>query len=170
MAAQPRRPVPITLQVEVYFRDKWLCHVCRLPLVFPFALKQLAELAATDAPQRALAYYNANWRRDKAPLLDELGASIDHVVALARGGAHDIANFAAICARCNARKSSRSLDDFVRQRKPWRVKGKHGEPTTWDGLTSVFVALASTSERPLTAVEREWLRALQAYFAAHGPS
>src|ERR1700680_4038891 len=34
-----------------------------------------------------------SWRRDKAPLLDHLGAVSDHVEAHSRGGAADEANF-----------------------------------------------------------------------------
>jgi len=152
------------MQVEVYFRHGWLCYLCKRPLVFPFALRQLADLVAREAPSRTIAYYNLNWRRDSAPLLDELGASVDHVEAFAKGGDHHVDNFAAVCARCNARKSDRTREEFIAAAKPWKVKGSHGEPTAWDGLTSVFVALASQSTRPLTTTEKAWLRELKAHF------
>lgn len=114
-------------------------------------------------PDTPLAYWNPQWRRDTAPLLDELAASIDHVEALSRGGAHDASNFAAVCARCNARKSARSTRDYLDDSKPWKVVGKHGEPKHWDGLSSLFVALCSDAPNDLTATERGWLAALQPY-------
>lgn len=163
MIKQVRKPIPIALQVAVYFRDGWLCSLCRRPTIFPFALKHLAAIVEGSTPVRPLAYYNANWRRDSAPLLDELGACIDHVEALAKGGAHVIENFATACARCNARKSSRAKEEFLKISQPWRVKSKHGEPKHWDGLSSVFVTLARQSKDPLTASERAWLRELEAY-------
>jgi hypothetical protein len=131
--------------------------------VFPFALKHLGELVERNGIAPPGAYYHLNWRRDSSPLLDELGASIDHVEAFSKGGADAIENLAAICALCNARKSSSSLKEFVLATKPWRVKGKHGEPVGWDGLTSVFVALADGSSQALSATERQWLAGLRTY-------
>jgi 5-methylcytosine-specific restriction endonuclease McrA len=159
-----RKRLPIAIQLEVWFRDRWLCHVCRRPLVFPFALKHLGQLVEANGIAPPLAYYHLNWRRDSSPLLDELGASIDHVEALSKGGADAIENLAAICARCNARKSSSPLKEFVVASKPWRVKGKHGEPVAWDGLTSVFVALADRSSKSLSETERQWLVGLRTYY------
>lgn len=95
-----------------------------------------------------------------SPLLDELAASVDHLHAFAKGGAHDISNFATICPRCNARKGAFSVEQHRLRNPPWLVKGKHGEPTAWDGL-AVFVVLARRTARPLTAAERGWLTALQ---------
>lgn len=165
MANVSRKPVPFDIQVQVFFKDRWLCYICRRPLIFPPALKQLADLVGRDAPSRALAYYNTNWRRDSAPLLDELGASVDHVEAFAKGGAHAIENFRAICSRCNARKNTADLDAYLAANKPWRVRGKHGEPEVWDGLSSVFVGLARQRLSVLTPTERRWLAALETHFS-----
>src|SRR2546430_6729385 len=41
MPATKRPPIPIPLQVQVHFRDAWLCHVCRKPVIFHLALKHL---------------------------------------------------------------------------------------------------------------------------------
>ena len=106
MPATKRPPIPIPLQVQVYFRDAWLCHVCRKPVIFHLALKHLAGLVQQRLPGAKLAYWDPTWRRDQAPLLDELAASIDHIEAFSRGGVHGLENFATICARCNARKSA----------------------------------------------------------------
>jgi len=161
----PRVPVPYAVQAEVFFRDRWLCSHCRRPTIFHLALKQLSEVVSSEFPRIRLAHWNPQWRRDSAPLLDELAASVDHVQAYSKGGAHDITNFATICARCNARKGSRSREEHLAIHKPWVVKGKHGEPSHWDGLASVFVFFARRSSRKLTATERGWLMALEAQLA-----
>ncbi|MFN2315798.1 MAG: HNH endonuclease [Gemmatimonadales bacterium] len=124
-------------------------------------MKQLAELTSTQRVATAPAYYNQQWRRDLAPLLDELACSIDHREAFVSGGAHGIENFEAVCARCNARKGTRSEQEHLAAAAPWKVKGKHGEPTAWDGLSGVFIALAEKSQRKLTTTEVTWLRALK---------
>ena len=160
-----RAPIPFATQVTIFTRDAWLCHVCHRPTIFPLALKLAAEMVAAALPDLALAWWNPQWRRDAAPLLDELAACIDHVEAHANGGSNDPANLATICARCNARKSAKAKEAFITELNPWRVKGKHGEPRQWDGLSSLFVVLAARSPRALTPTERKWLEALQAHTA-----
>ena len=166
MQATKRPPIPIPLQVQVYFRDAWLCHVCRKPVIFHLSLKHLAGLVQQRLPGATLAYWDRTWRRDQAPLLDELAASIDHIEAFSRGGVHGLDNFATICARCNARKSARSTESFVTLSQPWKVKGKHGEPVHWDGLASAFVALARDRINSLSATERKWLAALEQHWGS----
>jgi hypothetical protein len=101
-----------------------------------------------------------------APLLDELAACVNHIQAYSKGGAHDISNLATICARCNQRKGSRSVEEHVAVHQPWVVKGKYGEPRDWDGLASVFVFNARRTARDLTASERGWLAAIESQLAA----
>jgi 5-methylcytosine-specific restriction endonuclease McrA len=158
---KPRPPIPIATQVEVLFRDAWLCHLCRRPVILHVALKRLQHLVEAADPEARVAYWQANWRRDAAPLLDELAASVDHVEAFSRGGSHNTSNFRAVCARCNARKSARDTKSYLDIARPWKVKGKHGEPTTWDGLSSVFVLLASQAPESLSPSERAWLKGLR---------
>jgi hypothetical protein len=40
------------------------------------------------------------------------------------------------------------------------VKGKYGEPQTWDGLSQLFIVLAEQTAEVSSASEREWLKAL----------
>ena len=164
----PRARIPYETQAHVYFRDRWLCSQCARPTIFPLALKQLAQAVGSDFPGLPLAYWNPQWRRDAAPLLDELAASVDHVHAHSKGGAHDESNFATICARCNARKGSRSTEEHLIAYPPAAVRGKYGDPTTWDGLTSMFVYFAKRSTKPLTPTEKAWLRILESRLEARG--
>lgn len=120
--------------------------------------------AGTDDP---LSYYHAHWTRDGAPLLDELGAVIDHVEAHSTGGSSKEPNLATACCKCNGRKSSEPLDEWGKrpQRKP--IKGKYGEPQHWDGLSALFVILAQRDPSGLTASEKDWLRVLAGATDAH---
>ena len=47
------------------------------------------------------------------------------------------------------------------------VKGKYGEPTDWDGLSSLFVVLAARLPEALTQNDRAWLKSLA---ATHEPT
>jgi hypothetical protein len=108
-----------------------------------------------------VAYYHAHWTRNGSPLLDELGAVVDHVEAFSRNGACSEENLCTACSKCNVRKSSAPLDQWDRREKRSPIKGKYGEPQNWDGLSSLFVVLAQRNRADLTKAEREWLAALQ---------
>jgi 5-methylcytosine-specific restriction endonuclease McrA len=109
---------------------------------------------------KALAYYHARWTRDGAPLLDLLGAVVDHVEAFAGGGSNAIGNLASACNKCNGRKSAAAVAEWDKRAKERPVKGKYGEPQNWDGLSILFVLLAGRHADALTASEKAWLRAL----------
>lgn len=117
------------------------------------------ELRASGNADR-ISYYHAHWTRDGAPLLDLLGAVIDHVEAFSTGGVDHIDNLATACNKCNGRKSAATLDQWGERPMDRPVKGKYGEPQNWDGLSSLFVMLAQHNLAMLTAGERGWLRAL----------
>jgi len=108
----------------------------------------------------ALAYYHPHWTRTTAPLLDELGAVLDHKTPFSAGGSCSDENLVTSCAKCNGRKSSASQDKWGQReiRKP--IKAKFGEPQEWDGLSNFFVLLAERNISSLTAGERAWLKAL----------
>jgi hypothetical protein len=123
-------------------------------------MKYLARLVRDAAvADFAPAYYNVNWRRDLAPLLDELGASVDHIEAHSRGGSSLIDNLATICGKCNVRKSARVLREHLERFPRHEIRAKHGEPMNWDGLSSVFLTLARR-DAAATPSDRAWLRAL----------
>jgi hypothetical protein len=99
------------------------------------------------------AYHHPRWRRDSAPLLDHLGCVIDHEIAFSRGGPHVPDKFAVACNKCNVYKSAAEKAKYL----------KYGEPTNWDGLSSLFVVLGRQNPASLNASERTWLRALEAH-------
>ena len=161
-----RTAIPYEVHAEVFFRDRWLCSHCRRPTIFHLALRELSTMVRAESAELSLAYWDSGWSRDGAPLLDELAAMVDHIQPLSKGGPHTIGNFATICARCNGRKGTRSREEHLAAHKPWIVKGKRGEPTAWDGLSSVFVALAQRRANSLNVTERGWVRALKPHLHA----
>jgi 5-methylcytosine-specific restriction endonuclease McrA len=105
-----------------------------------------------------VAYYHAHWTRQQSPLLDELGAVIDHVESFSAGGPDSLENLVTACNKCNAQKGATLAARFgERPRKV--VKGKYGEPRDWDGLSRLFVALAGRYAGELTQSERDWVAA-----------
>jgi len=86
-------------------------------------MKFLEREVRKSGRNERLSYYHAHWTRAGAPLLDELGAVIDHVEAHSAGGASTEGNLATACAKCNGRKSAASMAKWSErpQRKP--IKG-----------------------------------------------
>jgi len=58
-----------------------LCCWCKKPVSFPPVLKYLEMELRNTGNRERLAYYHPHWTRNTAPLLDELGAVIDHVAS-----------------------------------------------------------------------------------------
>ncbi len=155
-----RKPILPSVAAAVYKRGHWLCHWCKRPVILPQAMKLLEGELRQSGWTAPMALFHNNWTRDAAPLLDELGATLDHVIAHNRDGAHTLENFVTACAKCNVRKSDGELATWLQRDKRKPVKGKYGEPTAWDGLSGLFVVLASRVQGNLTMNDRAWLKAL----------
>ncbi len=128
----------------VWKRDRWCCRYCGRPVIFAPTMKMLEK----KSPSRG--YYHPHWKRENAPLLDELGASIDHIHAVSRGGTNSLDNYLTACWKCNVDKNDRPLENW-------------GEiidtlPTAWDGLSSLFVYLYHKDSADST--EKVWYRLL----------
>ncbi len=157
----PRTPISKDLQVRVFRRDRWLCRWCGRPVIFAPAMRYLEQFVKRTGFVGSLAYHDARWRRDRAPLLDHLGAVIDHVEAHVRGGLADEANFVTSCNKCNMRKNSAPAEEFSLKSPRHRVRSKYGEPEHWDGLTALFIVLAEQAPGIASQSERQWLQALK---------
>ena len=123
-------------------------------------MKYLERELRRSGQDEPVAYYHAHWTRADSPLLDELGAVIDHTHAFSRGGADSAENLITACNRCNGRKSAAPVEKWEQRPKPKPVKGRYGEPQHWDGLSTLFVMLARRDPQSLTLGEREWLKEL----------
>src|SRR6266705_311045 len=139
--AARRQKIPHEMQVRVFFRDKWLCWLCRRPTVFAPALKYMKQFVEEKGYDRPTAYWSYAYRRDASPLLDELAAVVDHVQAHSEGGSSNEDNLSTACCRCNMRKSSEK-EALFRARSPTRsMKSRYGAPAHWDGCVSMFMVL-----------------------------
>ena len=123
-------------------------------------MKYLEQELRASGNNCRLSYYHAHWTRDGAPLLDLLGAVIDHIEAFSMGGDDHIDNLATACNKCNGRKSAATLDRWSERPMDRTVKGKYGEPQNWDGLSSLFIMLARRNLTLLTVSKKDWLRVL----------
>jgi 5-methylcytosine-specific restriction endonuclease McrA/predicted RNase H-like HicB family nuclease len=113
-----RKALPKELSIEVFRRDAWICNWCGSPVIFAPVMKYLERFARASGVTAPLAYYHPHWTRTHAPLLDSLGAEIDHVAAHARGGSHDAENFVTSCLKCNSRKKRDRCDGFPHEIAP----------------------------------------------------
>jgi 5-methylcytosine-specific restriction endonuclease McrA len=163
-AKQKSRPkIPLETQVSVFFRDGWLCYWCHRPTVFAPAVKYLEKLVKDSGYERMFTYYNLNYRRDKAPLLDLLAATLDHVAAYSKGGINAESNLVTACNKCNTRKNDRSSNEYVKENPTKLVRSRYGEPQNWDGLVSLFVMIGRQHPNWLTSSEIKWLEAIETY-------
>jgi 5-methylcytosine-specific restriction endonuclease McrA len=157
-----RSPLTKALQVSIFRRDGWLCRWCSKPVIFAPVMKCIEIEVRASGHNDPLAYYHAHWTRATAPLLDELGAVLDHVIPFCTGGPCTEENLVTSCAKCNGRRGSAPLDKWNQRVIRTPIKGKYGEPQAWDGLSSLFVVLADRHSNVLSAGERGWLKAIKA--------
>lgn len=162
-----RTPIPYDVQVRVLYRDGWLCRWCHCPVIFSPAFRLVQGFVERAGYPKPIAYFHRNWSRAGAPLLDHLGAVIDHVEAFDKGGAHDEVNFVVACNKCNTRKNDSAADDYKRRNPSKPVHGKYGEPQHWDGLASLFLVLAAQSAE-LEPSEHRWADAIRKYLGLEG--
>ena len=158
-----RRKIPLETQVSVFFRDGWLCYWCHQPTVFAPTLKHLQKLVKESKYEHAFTYYDPHYRRDKAPLLDLLAATLDHVDAYSKGGIDAESNLVTACNKCNIRKNDRSALEYEKVNPARSVRSRYEEPKDWDGLVSLFVMIGRQHPDWLTPNEKKWLKAIEAF-------
>jgi HNH endonuclease len=137
----PRLAIKETQALQVWTADRWTCRYCEELVFFPPAFRAMASRFGNHG------YYHSNWKADHSPLLIRRGASVDHVVAVTRGGAHAMENFVTACWECNLKKGND---------EGWLPKPQ-ALGTTWDGLLAVFKGLAAEGS---DGSERRWLKAI----------
>ena len=103
-----RRTIPKELQVSIFRRDRWLCHLCKRPVISAPAMKYL-QRDLEESHFADLAYWRFAYHRQGAPLLDELAAVIDHIEVFSGGGLDVAENLATACNRCNMTRNNSEL-------------------------------------------------------------
>lgn len=155
-----RKSLPKRLQARVFYRDHWLCRWCKRPVIFAPAMKYL-QLQLSNAGYKDLAYWRYAYDRHGAPLLDDLAAVVDHVTAFSAGGPGNEENLVTACNKCNTRKNNSNAAAWERAHPAKSIKGKYGEPVSWEGFSSLFLFLAERHAANLTASEESWVEALK---------
>lgn len=113
--------------ITVFLRDRFTDRYFGQPLVFPGTLRALSILLPQQFP------YQQNWKQSQTPpAYWELSPTIDHIVALARGGSDDESNVVTTSMALNAAKANWRLEELK-----WPT---HRAPVsqTWDGLLAWF--------------------------------
>ena len=153
------------IQISIFRRDGRMCRWCKKPVIFAPVMKLIALEVNVSGFVGDLAYHHLHWSRKSAPLLDELGAVLNHVHASSTGGPDTVENLVTACNKCNGHKSAGPSAEFeARPRKV--VKGKYGEPLHWDGLSELFLALASRFPGRLSPSDKQWVAVIRRPLAA----
>jgi hypothetical protein len=138
----PRIAITPEQSLRVWTADRWTCRYCEELVFFPPAFRAMARRFGNHG------YFHPNWKADESPLLIRRGASVDHVVAVTRGGAHGEANFVTACWECNLKKSNAD---------GWAPSAETSSHRGWDGMLAVFKGLVAADP---DAAERRWLKAI----------
>jgi hypothetical protein len=133
----------------VFVRDGFIDRYTSERLVFPPVLRVISAELPDDFP------YHPNWKADVThPAYWEVGATLDHLLPVSRGGADDDSNWVTTSMAHNSAKGNWTLADLG-----WNLQAP-GNFKDWDGLVHWF--LEYTNDRPqLIAAEsmRQWHRA-----------
>jgi hypothetical protein len=112
---------------KLFVRDGFIDRYTGAKLVFPGALRLMAELMPHDFP------FHRNWRTDAThPAFWTLFPTVDHLVPIASGGEDTESNWVTTSMMKNSAKGHWSLEDLG-----WNLHPP-GDMSSWDGLTEWF--------------------------------
>lgn len=154
--AQMKRAYRALESTRVFLRDGFLDRYTGDQLNFPPVLRVLSLALPEDFP------FHPNWKTDVThPAYWEVGATIDHLVPVSRGGADDESNWVTTSMARNSAKMNWRLDELG-----WTLQPP-GEWRDWDGLLQWFLRYcAENPDVQASASLREWEKAGKAAFAA----
>ena len=141
---------------RVFVRDGFLDRYTGERLIFPPVLRVLSVVLPTEFP------FHPNWKTDVThPAYWEVGATIDHLVPVTRGGADDESNWVTTSMARNSAKMNWRVEELG-----WRIIPP-GDFREWDGLVHWFLAYTTANPSVLaTASIKSWLRAARLVVAA----
>ena len=144
----PRRYGPME-STRVFVRDGFIDRYTGSPLIFPPVLRILSIALPSEFP------FHPNWKTDVThPAYWEVGATVDHLVPVTRGGADDESNWVTTSMARNSAKMNWTVDELG-----WALHSP-GDMQDWDGLLHWF--LKYTAEHPETVQSssfKQWHRA-----------
>ncbi len=151
----PRRYGPAEA-TRVFVRDGFIDRYTGERLVFPPVLRVISAALPAAFP------YHPNWKTEVThPVYWEVGATIDHVVPVTRGGKDDETNWVTTSMARNIAKMNWTLEELG-----WRLHPP-GDLMAWDGLLQWFMDYTSTRPDLRTQPSlRQWHRAASLAIAA----
>jgi hypothetical protein len=154
----PFAPEPVTKRAygpvestRIFVRDGFLDRYTGDRLIFPPVLRILALRLPNDFP------FHPNWKTDVThPAFWEVGATIDHLIPVTRGGADDESNWVTTSMARNSAKMNWTLQELGWQLQP------PGNVNAWDGLLRWFLEVTASDPSLLSAGSvRQWHRAAE---------
>jgi hypothetical protein len=147
--APSRRTSGPTQQYRVFVRDRFICRYCGQQTFFVPILRAISIMMPDEFP------YHPNWKMSECHIAYwRFGASIDHVVPVARGGdGSSENNLVTSCYMCNSIKQYWLLEELR-----WELKTP--SQIAWDGLASRLPALCEMGQLGQMAYFGRWLRAI----------
>jgi hypothetical protein len=152
----PFAPDPITRReygpiesTRVFVRDGFLDRYTGERLVFPPVLRVLSAELPAEFP------FHPNWKTDVThPAFWELGATVDHLIPVSRGGADGESNWVTTSMARNSAKMNWTLEQLG-----WSLQPA-GEFSEWDGLMGWFLERVEKHPALLASGSmRHWHRA-----------
>ena len=125
---EARAPISKLASVRVFLKDGFVDRYTGDRLVFPPVLRVISEALPEQFP------YQKNWKFGVCHTAYwELSPTVDHVVPVARGGAHDMTNWVSTSMLRNQVKSHWTLEELGWELvSPCRLE-------EWDGLLGWFM-------------------------------
>lgn len=134
---------------RVFVRDGFLDRYTGERLVFPPVLRLLSVVLPAEFP------YHPNWKSDVThPAYWEIGATVDHLVPVSRGGADGETNWITTSMARNSSKMNWTLQELGWELQP------PGDFRLWDGLVHWFLDYTDAHpELVRSGSVRQWHRA-----------
>ncbi len=152
----PFAPEEITLRrygpvesARVFVRDGFIDRYTGNTLVFPPVLRILSVVLPSEFP------FHPHWKTDVThPAFWEVGATVDHLVPVTRGGADDESNWVTTSMARNSAKMNWTLDELG-----WTLHPP-GDMQEWDGLLHWFLEYTVAHPETVTSnLIKQWQRA-----------
>jgi hypothetical protein len=134
---------------RVFIRDGFIDRYTAQPLVFPPVLRFISYELPKGFP------YHPYWKTQVThPAYWEVGATIDHLVPVTRGGTDDPSNWVTTSMARNSAKMNWTLAELGWELQP------PGDFTVWDGLLSWCIDYSASHPHVVSdSGLRQWLKA-----------
>ena len=143
-----RRYGPVE-STRVFVRDGFIDRYSGKRLIFPPVFRAISIVFPAEFP------YHPNWKTDAThPAYWEIGATVDHLEPVTRGGADDESNWVTTSMAHNFAKMNWRLEDLG-----WKLYSP-GDMSAWDGLIRWFLEYSVRHPETLSnSSVRQWHRA-----------